>query len=205
MTNIRYLSIDDISNYRTLLKRGIHEDLDVFAWKLQNDRCLAELNLQDLLSTNSNKSIVIGAFQDSVLIGSVTLIFNQSYSLAHKAVIENMCVMGENHESREYLAKQLMEYVFQICQKKQIEILMTSLISNNISGKVFFSNLNFELLALLPPYLLFCSFTLPSCRKYIVSIFTIFAISIMSSFLTFAILSSYPFMSNFIFVNSCPK
>ena len=47
-----------------------------------------------------------------------------------------MCVMGENHESREYLAKQLMEYVFQICQK-QIEILMTSLISNNISGKVF--------------------------------------------------------------------
>ncbi|WP_204180425.1 MULTISPECIES: GNAT family N-acetyltransferase [unclassified Staphylococcus] len=148
MTNIRYLSIDDISNYRTLLKRGIHEDLDVFAWKLQNDRCLAELNLQDLLSTNSNKSIVIGAFQNSVLIGAVTLMFNQSYSLAHKAVIENMCVMGENHESREYLAKQLMEYVFQICQKKQIEILMTSLISNNISGKVFFSNLNFELLAI---------------------------------------------------------
>lgn len=148
MTNIRYLTIDDISNYRTLLKHGIHKDLDVFAWKLQNDRCLAELNLLDLLSTNSNKSIVIGAFQDSVLIGAVTLIFNQSYSLAHKAVIENMCVMGENHESREHLAKQLMKYVFQICLKKQIEILMTSLISNNISGKVFFSNLNFELLAI---------------------------------------------------------
>ncbi|WP_432720375.1 GNAT family N-acetyltransferase [Staphylococcus shinii] len=31
---------------------------------------------------------------------------------------------------------------------KKIEILMTSLISNNISGKVFFSNLNFETLVL---------------------------------------------------------
>ena len=107
MTNIRYLSIDDLPNYRTLLKRGIHEDLDVFAWKLQNDRCLAELNLNDLLSTHSNQSIVIGAFQDSVLIGAVTLIFNQNYSLSHKAVIENMCVMGNNHELKEQIAKQL--------------------------------------------------------------------------------------------------
>ena len=148
MTNIRYLSIDDLPNYRTLLKRGIHEDLDVFAWKLQNDRCLAELNLNDLLSTNSNQSIVIGAFRDSVLIGAVALIFNQNYSLSHKAVIENMCVMGNNHELKEQIAKQLMKYVFQICHDKQIEILMTSLISNNISGKVFFSNLNFELLAI---------------------------------------------------------
>lgn len=41
-----------------------------------------------------------------------------------------------------------MRKVFEICDEKQIEILMTSLVSNNISGKVFFSNLNFETLVL---------------------------------------------------------
>ncbi|MCD8890687.1 MULTISPECIES: GNAT family N-acetyltransferase [Staphylococcus] len=148
MSNIRYLSIDDLVDYKKLLLHGIHEDLDVFAWKLQNERCLAELNIEKLLTSDPNDKVVIGAFQESILIGSVTLIFNQTYSLAHKAVIENMCVMGDSHTFREQIANQLMKYVFQICNDKNIEILMTSLISNNISGKVFLSNLNFEVLAL---------------------------------------------------------
>lgn len=45
MTDIRYLTSEDSSIYRAFLLKGIHKELEVFAWKLQNDKCLVELNI----------------------------------------------------------------------------------------------------------------------------------------------------------------
>ncbi|KKI55146.1 acetyltransferase, GNAT family [Staphylococcus equorum subsp. equorum] len=146
MTDIRYLTSEDSSIYRAFLLKGIHKELEVFAWKLQNDKCLVELNIQKLLSSQTSDYAVLGAFEQDELVGAATLIHKQKYSLSHKAIMENMCVQGHDDHSRDYISKLLMRHIFQICHDKEIEILLTSLISNNISGKVFFSNLNFDTL-----------------------------------------------------------
>ncbi|PHK48812.1 GNAT family N-acetyltransferase [Staphylococcus edaphicus] len=148
MTHIRYLTHEDTSTYHALLLQGINKKLEVMAWKLRNEKCLEETNIPMLLSSESTDYIVIGAFESNVLIGAVTLIHSDRYSLSHKATLENMCVKGDNHNARERVATMLMHKIFEICNEKGIEILMTSLISNNISGKVFFSNLNFETLVM---------------------------------------------------------
>ncbi|OEK89665.1 GNAT family N-acetyltransferase [Staphylococcus shinii] len=148
MTQIRYLTTEDFSIYKSLLLQGIHKELEVLAWKLQNEKCLNDTDLHKLLSADSTDCIVLGAFEQDVLIGAVTLIHHQTYSLSHKATLENMCIKDESQISKELISKMLMRQIFEICHEKKIEILMTSLISNNISGKVFFSNLNFETLVL---------------------------------------------------------
>ncbi|HLR18581.1 MAG TPA: GNAT family N-acetyltransferase [Staphylococcus sp.] len=148
MTTIRYLTNEDLSTYHSFLLKGIHKELEVLAWKLQNEKCLAELDIQRLLSSNPTDYVVLGAFEQNELVGVVTLIHKQKYSLSHKAIIENMCIKGDNECVRESIAKLLMQQIFKICHDKNIEILLTSLISNNISGKVFFSNLNFDTLFL---------------------------------------------------------
>ncbi|WP_436952816.1 GNAT family N-acetyltransferase [Staphylococcus shinii] len=148
MTQIRYLTTEDFSIYKSLLLQGIHKELEVLAWKLQNEKCLNDTDLHKLLSADSTDCIVLGAFEQDVLIGAVTLIHHQTYSLSHKATLENMCIKDESQISKELISKMLMRQIFEICHEKEIEILMASLISNNISGKVFFSNLNFETLVL---------------------------------------------------------
>ncbi|MDW4094257.1 GNAT family N-acetyltransferase [Staphylococcus saprophyticus] len=148
MTHIRYLTIEDLPIYHAFLLQGIDKKLEVMAWKLQNKKCLEEANISRILSPETTDYNIIGAFDGEELIGAVTLIHTNRYSIAHKATLENMCVKGENHNARASISNLLMRKVFEICDEKQIEILMTSLVSNNISGKVFFSNLNFETLVL---------------------------------------------------------
>ncbi|MGW7859355.1 GNAT family N-acetyltransferase [Staphylococcus xylosus] len=148
MTQIRYLTTEDFSIYKSLLLQGINKELEVLAWKLQNEKCLNDTDLHKLLSTDSTDCIVLGAFEQDILMGAVTLIHHQTYSFSHKATLENMCVKDENQASKDQISNLLMHQIFKICNEKEIEILMTSLISNNISGKVFFSNLNFETLVL---------------------------------------------------------
>ncbi|MGW7810264.1 GNAT family N-acetyltransferase [Staphylococcus xylosus] len=148
MTQIRYLTTEDFSIYKSLLLQGINKELEVLAWKLQNEKCLNDTDLHKLLSTDSTDCIVLGAFEQDILMGAVTLIHHQTYSFSHKATLENMCVKDENQASKDQISNLLMRQIFKICNEKEIEILMTSLISNNISGKVFFSNLNFETLVL---------------------------------------------------------
>ncbi|MGW8026307.1 GNAT family N-acetyltransferase [Staphylococcus xylosus] len=148
MTQIRYLTTEDFSIYKSLLLQGINKELEVLAWKLQNEKCLNDTDLHKLLSTDSTDCIVLGAFEQDILMGAVTLIHHQTYSLSHKATLENMCVKDENQASKDQISNLLMRQIFKICNEKEIEILMTSLISNNISGKIFFSNLNFETLVL---------------------------------------------------------
>ncbi|MEB7037636.1 GNAT family N-acetyltransferase [Staphylococcus gallinarum] len=148
MRNVRYLTVEDLSIYYSLLLQGIHKKLEVYAWKYQNEHCISKNVLTDILDINNNHHNVIGVFEGSELVGAATLIHDQSYGLTHKAIIENLCANGSDHEEKEQIAEILMEHLFQICREKKIEILLTSLISNNISGKVFFSQLNFETLVL---------------------------------------------------------
>jgi len=145
MTDIRYLTTADVLAYQSLLKQGIHKKIEVMAWKFQTPRCLNETNLTLLLSKDTPNYLTFGAFEGDELIGAVTLIHNQNYSLAHKAMVENLCVNKDDALAREHVLKLLMQNVFDVCRKRNIEILMASLVSNNISGKVFFSNLNFEM------------------------------------------------------------
>ncbi|NWK85218.1 GNAT family N-acetyltransferase [Staphylococcus sp. GSSP0090] len=148
MTHIRYLTIEDFPKYHALLLQGIDKKLEVMAWKMQNKKCLEEANISMLLSSEATDYNVIGAFDGDELIGAVTLIHTNFYSLSHKATLENMCVKSEDHNTIASIPNMLMRKIFEICHEKEIEILMTSLVSNNISGKVFFSNLNFETLVL---------------------------------------------------------
>ncbi|WP_436860263.1 GNAT family N-acetyltransferase [Staphylococcus caeli] len=145
MTDIRYLTEVDVPAYQALLTQGVHKEIEVMAWKFQTKRSLNQMDLSLLLSKQSPDSITLGAFEDDKLIGAVTLIHNQSYSIAHKVMVENLCVNKDDSLARERVLKLLMQNVFDICQERNIEILLASLISNNISGKVFFSNLNFEM------------------------------------------------------------
>lgn len=148
MRHIRYLTVEDLSMYYSLLLQGVQQKLEVYAWKYQNEQSISQQLIKDILDIHNNHYTVIGVFENNELVGSATLIHDQSYGLTHKAIIENLCAKGIDHSERDQIANLLMQRLFQICKEKEIEILLTSLISNNISGKVFFSQLNFETLVL---------------------------------------------------------
>ena len=146
MSTIHELNLNDLADYQRLVTEAIHNEHFVYAWGLYDESHIPPEYLDHLLSQDSPVEKIIGLHVDDELVGVATLINSHVYGLRHKAILQNMCVKMIDHYASQELADDLMKYIIQYCQERDIEILMTSIASNNISAKIFYRNYNFETL-----------------------------------------------------------
>ncbi|MCU5747079.1 GNAT family N-acetyltransferase [Staphylococcus sp. SQ8-PEA] len=146
MTEIRELNTIDIDDYHSLVSEAIHDQHIVYAWGVYDESHIPKEYLAHLLSEHNTNERVFGLYLDQSLVGVATLIHSSVYGLRHKGILQNMCVKMIDHHASQDLAEELMNYIVRFCQHNGIEIIMTSIASNNISAKIFYRKYNFDTL-----------------------------------------------------------
>lgn len=145
MNHFRILNSDDLIAYQQFLLYVLTKSDDVFTWGIYDSEIATEDNLTRALANNRNFTI-IGAFSNNQLIGATVLCNIKVHGLSHKLFLENMGIIATDNETRKKIATELINQVFQYCREQGIEIILASVASNNISAKVLFSDLDFEVL-----------------------------------------------------------
>jgi uncharacterized protein len=146
MAHFRILTNSDLLTYQQFISYVLHKSGDVFSWGIYDLELTSEENLKPAFAPDNSNCIIIGAFSNEQLIAATTLCNIKIHGLSHKLFLENMGIIADDIEERKQLAAQLIEQVFNYCKEQEIEIILASVASNNITAKVFFSDLDFEVL-----------------------------------------------------------
>lgn len=136
MNNIRLLTLDDLEIYKLLLSGEHH----TYSWDRYYLDHVSDDILTKLLSSEFPFINVYGAFENDVLVATATLSQMRQVGKQHKAVINNNFVKDND----EVINRELINYIIEIASQKDLETILTSVTSNNISAKVFFTSLGFE-------------------------------------------------------------
>lgn len=136
MNNIRLLTLDDLEIYKSLLSGEHH----TYSWDRYYLDHVSDDILTKLLSSETPFINVYGAFENDVLVATATLSQMRQVGKQHKAVINNNFVKDND----EVINRELINYIIEIASQKDLETILTSVTSNNISAKVFFTSLGFE-------------------------------------------------------------
>ena len=136
MNNIRLLTLDDLEIYKSLLSGEHH----TYSWDRYYLDHVSDDILTKLLSSEFPFINVYGAFENDVLVATATLSQMRQVGKQHKAVINNNFVKDND----EVINRELINYIIEIASQKDLETILTSVTSNNISAKVFFTSLGFE-------------------------------------------------------------
>ncbi|MEB7434193.1 GNAT family N-acetyltransferase [Staphylococcus pasteuri] len=136
MNNIRLLTLDDLEIYKSLLSGQHH----TYSWDRYYLDHVSDDILTKLLSSEFPFINVYGAFENDVLVATATLSQMRQVGKQHKAVINNNFVKDND----EVINRELINYIIEIASQKDLETILTSVTSNNISAKVFFTSLGFE-------------------------------------------------------------
>ncbi|MDK6296821.1 GNAT family N-acetyltransferase [Staphylococcus caprae] len=139
MNNIRLLNNDDLEAYKELMSNGYHN----YAWDRYYLENVSEDCLKIILSQETKYWNIFGAFEDDQLVATCTLKQMKFVSKRHKAILENNFVKNND----EIINRELINHIIEYAKTQNIEMLMTTIASNNISAKVFFSSIGFENLA----------------------------------------------------------
>lgn len=138
MSDIRILTLDDLAQYKALLETGDH----AFNWDKIYLTHITEENLNLLLSPDMTYTYIFGMFDQNELVAAATYYQIQFVGREHKANFEDLFVKENNHD----YSKALIRHILQYAEDHQIEKVMTSIISNNISDKIMYSSIGFETL-----------------------------------------------------------
>ncbi|MCO0861793.1 GNAT family N-acetyltransferase [Staphylococcus pasteuri] len=136
MNNIRLLTLADLEIYKSLLSGEHH----TYSWDRYYLDHVSDDILTKLLSSEFPFINVYGAFENDVLVATATLSQMRQVGKQHKAVINNNFVKDND----EVINRELINYIIEIASQKDLETILTSVTSNNISAKVFFTSLGFE-------------------------------------------------------------
>ncbi|MCR1796162.1 GNAT family N-acetyltransferase [Staphylococcus warneri] len=136
MNNIRTLNLDDLASYKSLLSGEHH----TYSWDRYYLDHVSDEALTKILSSETAHINVFGAFEDDVLVATATLRQSKYVGKQHKAVILNNFVKDND----EVINRELINYIIHFAEQKNLETILTSVTSSNISAKVFFSSLGFE-------------------------------------------------------------
>lgn len=139
MNNIRLLNQNDLDSYIELMKFGHHN----YEWDRYYLENVGIDRLKTILSNHTDYWNIFGAFEDDELVATCTLKQMNYVGKCHKAILENNFVKNND----EIVNRELINHIIQYAKEQNIETLMISIASNNISAKVFFSSIGFENLA----------------------------------------------------------
>ena len=141
MAEIRILNTNDLDDYTSLLSSNSH----TYSWdKLYLEHVTHDC-LNYILSPETDYWNIFGSFKDNELVACVTLRQLKQVGSQHKAMIENLFLKDKEEEDS---VRDLIREVIEFAKSRVVEKLVTSVTSNNISGKIFFSSLGFETLGL---------------------------------------------------------
>lgn len=139
MNNIRLLNTNDLESYKKLLSNGYHN----YAWDTYYLENVSEECLNTILSNETKYMNIFGAFENDQLVATCTLKQMKFIGKRHKAILENNFVKDND----EIINRELINHIIKFAKTRDIEMIMTSIASNNISAKIFFESLGFENLA----------------------------------------------------------
>lgn len=138
MNVIKILTRDDFNDYKTL----VTSTQDEFTQDAHSSQTLTDDFMLDLLSKSSNRCLVFGNYKDDQLVGTATLEQIQFIGKEHKSLIKYNFIKNND----KHINKSLITYIIDYAKKLNCESLLTSIISSNISAKVFYNNLGFDIL-----------------------------------------------------------
>ncbi|MBM0868500.1 GNAT family N-acetyltransferase [Staphylococcus auricularis] len=150
MLEIRTITQKEILNHTQFLELCTKKKCKVYAWNLYISKDSVEDYITTLLTNHIFNYQFIGAFDGEELVGIISLKLLLSSGEQHKAYLENLATKTTSTIEEEIIATALFDHIIELCNSKHIEILLTSVASNNISAKIFFSQHNFEMLAFEP-------------------------------------------------------
>ena len=128
MNNIRLLNNDDLEAYKELMSNGYHN----YAWDRYYLENVSKIALKPFFSQETKYwNILVHLKMTSLLL--CTLKQMKFVSKRHKAILENNFVKNND----EIINRELINHIIEYAKTQNIEMLMTTIASNNISAKVF--------------------------------------------------------------------
>ena len=119
MIEIKTLTNNDFNEYKRLVST-VNEE---FTQDSHYSQTMTDTLIHDILNQGSPKCIVFGCYENEALIATAALEQIRYVGKEHKSLIKYNFVTNNNYES-----------------------LLTSIVSNNIGAKVFYSALGFDIL-----------------------------------------------------------
>ncbi|EHJ07924.1 GNAT family N-acetyltransferase [Staphylococcus simiae] len=136
MNTIKTLTTDDYQDYRNLIT-SVKEE---FTQDSQYSQTMTESLMKDILSKPSSSCNVFGYFDNNALIGTATLEQVQIVGKEHKSIIKFNFIQENDKDINSKLIKHIIQYA----REMGYESVLASIVSNNISAKVFYSSLGFD-------------------------------------------------------------
>lgn len=136
MDTIKTLSTDDFNEYKSLIN-SVKEE---FTQDLQYSQTMTENLMKDILSKPSSSCNVFGYFDNNSLIGTATLEQVQIVGKEHKSIIKFNFIQENDKD----INGKLINHIINYARDMGYESLLASIVSNNISAKVFYSSLGFD-------------------------------------------------------------
>lgn len=141
MSEVRILTNNDLNQYVTLLSNDSH----TYSWDKLYLQHVSHECLNQILSDEEVYCNIFGVFKDGELVAGVTLRQLKQVGTWHKALLENLFLRDKKDE---ITVQNLICEVINYAQSRHIEKLMTSITSNHIGAKIFFTALGFETLGI---------------------------------------------------------
>lgn len=139
---IRQLNSKDAEKYLTIRHEALQNSPDAFASSYEEEKDQPVEKYKNRFQTPQN-SFTFGAFEESQLVGVITLVKEQLFKLRHRANIVAMYVIPEKRGKG--IGKALISKVIQKADSlEDIEQLYLTVVTTNEPAKRLYSSIGFE-------------------------------------------------------------
>ncbi|MGZ1827163.1 GNAT family N-acetyltransferase [Staphylococcus argenteus] len=135
---IKTLTNDDFNEYKRLVSTVKEE----FTQDSHYSQTMTDTLIHDILDETLPTCIVFGCYDRNTLVATATLEQIRYVGKEHKSLIKYNFV-NNNDKS---INSELINYIISYARQNNFESVLTSIVSNNIGAKVFYSALGFDIL-----------------------------------------------------------
>ncbi|HCU8034195.1 TPA: GNAT family N-acetyltransferase [Staphylococcus aureus] len=138
MIEIKTLTNSDFNEYKRLVST-VNEE---FTQDSHYSQTMTDTLIHDILNQGSPKCIVFGCYENEALIATAALEQIRYVGKEHKSLIKYNFVTNNDKS----INSELINFIINYARQNNYESLLTSIVSNNIGAKVFYSALGFDIL-----------------------------------------------------------
>lgn len=139
---IRQLNSKDAEKYLTIRHEALQNSPDAFAFSYEEEKDQPVEKYKNRFQTPQN-SFTFGTFEESQLVGVITLVKEQLFKLRHRANIVAMYVIPEKRGKG--IGKALISKAIQMADSlEDIEQLYLTVVTTNEPAKRLYSSIGFE-------------------------------------------------------------
>ncbi|HDA2277340.1 TPA: GNAT family N-acetyltransferase [Staphylococcus aureus] len=138
MIEIKTLTNNDFNEYKRLVST-VNEE---FTQDSHYSQTMTDTLIHDILNQGSPKCIVFGCYENETPITTAALEQIRYVGKEHKSLIKYNFVTNNDKS----INSELINFIINYARQNNYESLLTSIVSNNIGAKVFYSALGFDIL-----------------------------------------------------------